>query len=46
MAIQIIGDYVYEVTVDECGESTALVGLLSEMTKQEKEYYNIENPKP
>lgn len=41
MAIQTIGDCVYEVTVDECGECTELVGLLSEMTPQEKEYYNL-----
>ena len=32
--IQILGDCVYEVTKDECGEATQLVGLLSEMTLQ------------
>ena len=39
--IQILGDCVYEVTIDECGKCTQLVGLLSEMTSQEMEYYNI-----
>jgi hypothetical protein len=39
--IQILGNCVYEVTKDECGEATQLVGLLSEMTLQEIEYYNI-----
>ena len=41
MAIQIIGNCVYEITVDECGVCTQLVGELSEMTKQEIEYYNL-----
>jgi len=40
--IQILGDCVYEVTKDECGEATQLVGLLSEMTLQEKQYFLID----
>jgi|TARA_R110000744_G_scaffold48490_2_gene105897 hypothetical protein len=45
MSIQIIGNCVYEITIDECGECTQLVGELSEMTQQEKEYYKfIYNP--
>ena len=43
MAIQIIGNCVYEITTDECGECTQLIGELTKMTQQEKNYYNIKN---
>ena len=41
MFIQIYGNCVYEVTVDECGECVQLLGEYTEMSEQEKDYYNI-----
>lgn len=40
-SIQVIGDYVYLHSVDECGDCTQLIGRLSEMSDQEKNYYEI-----
>jgi len=40
-SIQVIGNCVYLHSVDECGECTQLIGHLSEMSEQDKDYYGI-----
>ena len=40
-SIQIIGNCVYLHSIDECGNCTQLIGELSEMSEQEKNYYGI-----
>ena len=40
-SIEIVGNYVYLHSVDECGDCTKCIGELSDMTEQEKEYYKI-----
>ena len=41
-SIQIIGNCVYLHSIDECGHCTQLIGELSEMSEQEKNYYKIQ----
>jgi len=40
-SIEILGNYVYLHSVDECGDCTQLLGFLSEMSEQEKNHYGI-----
>ena len=40
-SIQIVGNYVYLLSVDECGDCTQCLGELTEMSDQEKNYYKI-----
>ena len=40
-SIQIVGSYVYLHSVDECGDCTQCLGELSDMSVQEKNYYEI-----
>ena len=40
-SIEIVGNYVYLLSVDECGDCTQLIGDITEMSNQEKTYYGI-----
>ena len=40
-SIQVVGNCVYLHSVDECGDCTQLIGYLSEMSEQDKDYYGI-----
>ena len=41
-SIEIVGNYVYLHSVDECGDCCQCLGEISDMTEQEKEYYGID----
>jgi len=40
-SIRFVGDWVYLLSEDECGNCCQCVGRITEMNDQEKEYYGI-----
>tara|TARA_R100001369_G_scaffold23183_1_gene42545 strand:- start:674 stop:844 length:171 start_codon:yes stop_codon:yes gene_type:complete len=40
-SIEVVGGYVYLHSVDECGDCVKSLGLITEMSDQEIEYYEL-----